>query len=290
MELNFAHCGTRASAGVSSNNNSAGVAEKKALSSLCLAGLRNRMSSLTTLNISSIAAYGGSGTDPREGLGQSAYEWIAEGCRALIALDLSNSAQLNNVALIKIGTHCKLLQRLNLSKCVQIDDEGLVGFMASFTGALTHLDLNGNILCTSISIAAIALCPPDSRKQILPTATAGALQELRCNGLAKVTSKSLTALWSNAPKLQRFEMACELASSSTHRKSTMPHFSDQVLLQAEYSQLREVILTGCCLVTGQTISVSIILHSKRIEYRTWLLLQTAAFAHSQTSVGTNCAS
>lgn len=241
-ELNLAHCGTRAS-----NSSS----EKKALSSLCLAGLRNRMSSLTTLNISSIAAYGGSGVDPREGLGQSAYEWIAEGCRALVSLDMSNSAQLNNVALIKIGTQCKLLQRLNLSKCPQIDDEGIVGFMISFTGALTHLDLSGNILCTSASIAAIALCPPDSKKQILPTATARALQELKCNGLAKVTSKSLTALWTNAPKLQRFEMACELASSSTHRKSTMPHFSDQVMLQADYSQLREVILTGCCLVTDR---------------------------------------
>jgi len=64
-------------------------------------------------------------------------------------------------------------------------------------------------------------------------------------------------------------MACELASSSTHRKSTMPHFSDAVMLQAEYCNLREVrvhvilnviylnvvnfqvILTGCCLVTDR---------------------------------------
>ena len=76
---------------------------RKTLSTLCLAGLRNKMSSLTSLNISSLSAYGGTALDPREGLGQSAFEWIAEGCRALLSLDLSNSIQLDNVALIKIG-------------------------------------------------------------------------------------------------------------------------------------------------------------------------------------------
>ena len=209
------------------------------------------MSSLTILNISSLAAYGGTADDPREGMGQSAYEWIAEGCRSLVSLDMSNSMQLNNVALIKIGQHCKYIARLNLSKCLQIDDEGIIGFMTVFTGALTHLDLTGNINCTSASVSAIALSPPDRQKIIHPTPTAKVLQEIKLNGLAKVTSKSLTALWSNAPNLKYFHMSCELASSSTHRKSTMPHFSDAILLHADYHSLVEVILTGCCLITDR---------------------------------------
>jgi len=209
------------------------------------------MSSLTALNISSLSAYGGTALDPREGLGQSAFEWIAEGCKALITLDMSNSIQLDNIALIKIGQQCKLLQRLNISKCLQIDDEGIIGFFLAFPGAISHLDLSGCILCTSAAVAAISLCPPDRQHRILPTATSAALQEIKLNGLAKVTAKSLTSLWTHAPQLHRFEMACELASSSTHRKSTMPHFSDAVMLQADYSNLREVILTGCCLVTDR---------------------------------------
>ena len=46
-------------------------------------------------------------------------------------------------------------------------------------------------------------------------------------------------------------MACELASSSTQRKSLMPHFSDAVFLSAMScgESLKELILTGCCLIT-----------------------------------------
>lgn len=102
--LNLAHCGTRPTTIIANNNKKSNAkSERKSLSTLCLAGLRNKMSSLTTLNISSLSAYGGTALDPREGLGQSAFEWIAEGCRALSTLDMSNSIQLNNVALIKIG-------------------------------------------------------------------------------------------------------------------------------------------------------------------------------------------
>eukprot|EP01037_Dinobryon_pediforme_P019712 gene19712-20178_t len=215
------------------------------------------MSSLTTLNISSLAAYGGTADDPREGMGQSAYEWIAEGCRSLVSLDMSNSMQLNNVALIKIGQHCKYIARLNLSKCLQIDDEGIIGFMTVFTGALTHLDLTGNINCTSASVSAIALSPPDRQKIIHPTPTAKVLQEIKLNGLAK--ANHITSLSFNG-----CSMLTDLSISQVSKLTKLELFSirgcDQVTevailkIAASCKFLRDLEISNLDLVGSAAIA------------------------------------
>lgn len=77
------------------------------VSSLSLAGLRKRMPSLEYLDISSML------------LGQSPFEWIAEGCLFLKSLDLRKSANLDDVALSAIGARCNLLEEFNISFCTQ---------------------------------------------------------------------------------------------------------------------------------------------------------------------------
>ena len=70
---------------------SVGISDCRTLSSLCVAALRSKMVSLTELNVSSVQ------------LGESCFEWVAEGCRALKKLDLSKSPNLTNRALVLIG-------------------------------------------------------------------------------------------------------------------------------------------------------------------------------------------
>jgi hypothetical protein len=161
------------------------------------------------------------------------------------------------VALIKIGQKCQFLERLDINNCLKVTDEGVVGFMSSFAGALKYLDLSGCINCSSSSVQAIVLTKRTDESingtakysGASATKTAKELLEIRLNGLSKVSAKSLTFLFQEAENLARFEMACELRSSSTHRKSMMPHFSDCVLIDANYNKLEDAILTGCCLIS-----------------------------------------
>ena len=44
-------------------------------------------------------------------------------------------------------------------------------------------------------------------------------------------------------------MAAELRSISSHRRSMVPHMSDDILKSSNYHSLKEVKLTGACLVT-----------------------------------------
>lgn len=196
------------------------------LTSLCITGLRSKMSVLTKLNLNHM------------NLRASAFEWITEGCRELIDLDLSRSPELDDAGLAKIGRQCWNLKHLNVSKCIKVSDAGMVGFMSRFEGLLESIDLSGCIQCGSAAIEAIAT-------------RASELQVIRLNGLSRVSSPALTDLWTAAAEsMVTFQMCCELRSVTTHRKSMMPHFSDEVLLNAKYgSMLKEVELTGACLVT-----------------------------------------
>ncbi len=200
----------------------------KQLTSLCIAGLRSKMSVLTSLNLQKM------------NLRQSAFEWITEGCKGLVELDLSRSAELDDVALSKIGRSCWSLTSLNVSNCLKVTDKGVVGFMSRFEGQLEVIDISGCIHCGSASTEAIA-----SRGALL--------RIIHMNGLSRVSSAALIALWSAASKtMVVFQMCCELRSVTMHRKSMMPHFDDEVLLQAEYgARLEEVELTGACLVTDR---------------------------------------
>lgn len=196
----------------------------KNLSSLTLAGVRQRMSALENLNLADMI------------LGQSAFEWIAEGCRNVRVLDLSRSVELDDVALTKIGQRCSSLTDLNISRCPKVSDIGIVGFAESFSGELRHLDLSICIQCTGRSALALA-------------GIAGELIELKLNGLSQITEAELAVLWNSCVKLLKFEMTAELRATSTHRRSMIPHISDSILCATINCSLEHVKLAGACLVT-----------------------------------------
>lgn len=181
------------------------------LTTLSLASLRGRMSALQTLNISRLL------------IGQTAYEWITEGCRALVHLNLTKASELSDEIMVKIGRWCRFLQSLNISNCVQITDDGVVGFFSKFDGGLTSLDLTGCVACSESSMTAITE----------HTNTIRALRCLKLNGLSHISGPRLVAFWNRTlveGDLRTFEMSCALKSTVSHRRSMMPHFSDQVLL------------------------------------------------------------
>lgn len=181
------------------------------LTTLSLASLRGRMSALQVLGISYLL------------IGQTAYEWITEGCRSLTSLNLSKASEMSDDILIKIGRWCRQLQHLNLSNCGQITDGGIVGFFSKFDGALVSLDLSGCVACSEDSMNAITS----------HSNTIRALHTLKLNGLSHISGPRLVAFWNKTlvdGDLRAFEMSCSLKSSVSHRRSMMPHFSDQVLL------------------------------------------------------------
>lgn len=196
----------------------------KNLTSLSITGLRTRMPALTSLDVSRFPH-----------LTQTAFEWIAEGCRALVVLDLTKSAEFDDAALIKIGASCPHLERLYASKCPRVTDVGVAGFMKVHQGRLKVLDLTACIQCGGVAALALAQ-------------KAEELLDLKLNGLSQMSAAGLLALWSGAPKLLKFEMAVEMRTAVTHRKSMLPHISDEILIKAQYSSLRDVHLTGACLV------------------------------------------
>lgn len=180
------------------------------LTTLSLASLRNKMSALHSLNISHLL------------IGPTAYEWITEGCRSLVSLNLTKASDLNDELLGKIGRWCRHLQHLNISYCLQLSDAGIVQLFNRFDGALRSLDLTGCVACTDISLTAI----------IQHDATIQAMESLKLNGLSQISASKLKIFWDKVlveGNLQQFEMSCALKSTSSHRRSMMPHFSDEVL-------------------------------------------------------------
>jgi F-box/leucine-rich repeat protein 2/20 len=206
------------------------ISNCKNLSTLCVTGLRGKMSALLRLNIS------------RMNFSQSVFEWIAEGCKNIMELDLSKSLEIDDAAISKIGRSCWNIKVLNISKCVNITDGGIVGFMSRFEGLLHTIDISGCIQCSSAAIEAIS-------------SRGSALSVIRMNGLSRVSSHSLISLWTSAAtSMTIFQMCCDLRSVTTHRKSMMPHFSDDVLLKSRYGDcLTEVELAGACLITDKGV-------------------------------------
>jgi hypothetical protein len=193
----------------------------KQLTTLCLAGLRNKMSQLTTLHVNNM------------NVGITTFEWISEGCKNLTYLNLTKSQELFDENLIKIGRWCKCLKSLILVQCSKITDVGISGFFGSFLGQLEQLDISGCLQCGEDSVIGLAR-----------SATINSIVDFRINGLSKVSTKSLLMLFNLAPLLSRFELCCELRSSSSHRKSMMPHLSDSVLTQAAFTNLEVVKIVG----------------------------------------------
>jgi hypothetical protein len=199
------------------------------LTSLSLAGLRKPMKLLESLDISGML------------LGQTPFEWLSEGCIKLKCLNVSRSAEFDDESLIRIAKQCPLIEDLNLSKCVKVSDAGIVGFMELFEGSLSRLDMSLCILCGSKSVLAIA-------------AHAQSLLEIKLSGLSQVTAPALVQLWKNASKLNRFDMIVELRVTSTHRRSLLAHVTDEVLQNLCSTRLKELNLTGACLITNSGIA------------------------------------
>lgn len=196
----------------------------RGLSTLSIAGLRKKMSVLETLEISNLS------------VSVSAFEWIPEGCIFVKHLDLGRCVEIDDLTLILIGKKCKKLEFLLLAKCIKITDVGVVGFMQESESLLKLLDLSGCAACGSEAAVAIGT-------------KAMELIELRLNGLSQMSTEGLKAIWSQSKKLERFEMCAELKNTTGNRKSMVPHISDTILKTVSYSTLKEVKLSGACLVT-----------------------------------------
>jgi hypothetical protein len=203
------------------------------LTSLALSGLNHKMDTLKLLSITNLH------------LTTSVFSWIGIGCRrSLSSLILSSNAVLDNASLTLLGKSCQHLTSLDISNCLSISDEGIVGFFDSFLGSLSYLNLNNNSLCGNKTIH----CLCHERQS-------SSLKELHCNSLSKITDETLSRFLSSASSLTIFEMSCELKATSKDRTSTVPHLSDHSLRHiAAGNHLQSFIVSGAIMLTDLGIS------------------------------------
>ena len=200
------------------------ISKCRGLSTLAIAGLRKKMTVLETLDVNTL------------NLSVSAFEWIQEGCLYLLNLDLSKNLELDDTTLALIGRKCKKLEKLCIARCNKISDVGITGFVREFEGRLNKFDMSGCVLCGVDSAMALSkICSE--------------FTELKLNGLSQISAESLKSLWLSCSKLIKFEMCAELRTTSSHRRSTMPHISDDILKSTHALKLKEIKLSGACLVT-----------------------------------------
>ena len=195
------------------------------LTSLPMAGLRKKTTSLKHLDISQL------------NLGTTAFEWLPEGCVFIESLNLSKCSNVSNESMQFLGRRCQHLKNLNVSKCVNISDQGIEFFLERFEGSLQKIDLSGCVQCSGPT--AMMLCGKQGQT----------LRDIRLNGLSQIDADSLCALLTACKDLTHFEISADLRSACTHRKSMVPHINDKVLVKAKYSKLEFVMIQGASMVT-----------------------------------------
>ena len=202
------------------------LADLKRLTAFSMSGLRTKMTKLTTLNVA------------RNHFSSSAFDWIAEGCPALVSLNVCESLDFNDSCLVTIGQGCPQLQRLNMSKCQKITDFGIELFIQKFKGRLRYLDLSNNL---------------DLSGETMLSLSRGADEfvEIKLNGIGKILNPGLQSFWAAAKKLEKFEMFADLRAATGHRITVLPHISDGILVACHYTLLRSIKISGAVMVTDE---------------------------------------
>ncbi len=160
--------------------------------------------------------------------------------------------------MIRFGKKCLRLKKLDISRCEKVTDKGMIGFFEGLKnaaglklcgdGGLRSLDLSSNIDCGGPTVEALA-----SYEKVIQSVYGKGIEELKMNGLSMVTAEALMAMWKTCTSIKRFEMAVALKQAVTHRKSMMPHISDEILIEAQYHTLVDVTLSGCCLISDEGV-------------------------------------
>jgi hypothetical protein len=216
------------------------------ISTLSMTALRSPMPLLIFLDISNLK------------LLQSTFEWISEGCTNVETLIMKNCVHLDDIAMIRFGKKCLKLKKLDISRCGKVTDKGMVGFFEGLKnaaslelcgdGGLRSLDMSSNIDCGGSTIHALA-----EYDNVVQSVYGSGIVELKMNGLSLVTAEALMHMWMACTSIKHFEMAVEMKQAVTHRKSMMPHISDAILIEAKYSTLIDVTLSGCCLISDDGV-------------------------------------
>eukprot|EP01031_Cornospumella_fuschlensis_P043005 gene43005-52559_t len=207
------------------------------ITNLSLAGFRNKLAQLKLVDLEAMHP------------SITAYEYLTEGARNITHLNIGNNEFLDDNTLVLLGKHCKLIEKLFLNSCLSISDEGVVGF---FAGYMDMLDLATHNVLPVCMLKFITLnnSVQIGSKAVQSIARHGVyLEEVYLDGLSKVSPQALTLLFTLCSQLNSFSMMSILAGTTKHRKSTIPHIDDSVLLANKVRQLSSVTLSGACKVT-----------------------------------------
>lgn len=207
------------------------------LTNLSLAGFRNKLAQLRVLDL--------------EGMHTSvtAYEYLTEGAKNITHLNIGSNEFLDDNTLILLGKHCRLIEKIHLNNCLNISDDGVVGF---FEGYMDMMDLSTHNVLPVCLLKYITLSNSVQigSKAVESIARHGVhLEEVYLDGLSKVSPQALTLLYTLCSQLQSFSMMSILSGTTKHRKSTIPHIDDSVLLAHKARKLASITLSGACKIT-----------------------------------------
>ena len=120
---------------------------------------------------------------------QTTFEFVTEGCRNLVELNVCKCPEFDDTALAKLGVRCASLTNLNISQCIKVSDDGIVKFFENFEGSLEILNVSS---CVSLSgPSAIAI-----------SESASNIKVLKMNGISKISSRELKKLWTKCLKIK----------------------------------------------------------------------------------------
>ena len=202
----------------------------KNLTSLSLAGLRKPMPNMRFVNVG------------QNLYGQTAFEFASEGCRTLTSLNVNRCPEFDDVALAMIGRRLSALLHLDMTNCFKITDDGVTAFYRDFQGSLESINITNCSHLGGLSAFAIA-------------EKGATMKDLRMNGVSKISSEALRQLWKSCSSIVKFEMAVDLRTTTTHRRSMVPHISDDTIKQGASAALHTIKLTGAVQVTDIGASI-----------------------------------
>lgn len=137
--------------------------------------------------------------------------WIAEGCRNLQYIDLSDS-NLSDSCLDYLSAGCKTIRTFILNGCRNITDEGIQRFVTAAGQYINDIQLQR---CNLISDRSIQVISEQCKR----------LQSLNIKGVPNVTNRGIFLISKSCRQLHFLDISIDIGTVNSSSRSHVPHIS-----------------------------------------------------------------
>ena len=144
------------------------------------------------------------------GVCDSMMTWLAEGCKNLHDLDLSDCCLVTDSSLEYLAKGCTRVKSLNLSKCLELTDKGITVFVFGSGRQIRSLSVRNCNLLTDKSLTAIGK-------------NCKVLKSLDLFGLSCVSDIGIKKIAEGCHWLEKLDISADINSSTVSRNTRIPH-------------------------------------------------------------------